>query len=298
MIALFHTGVIRAECPLDHWIIGCNPDGIWGTPDDNDLFVNSWQKYRNSGDDSYTYPYYPLTRAASFITSYPYRLGEPGFDVFQSTHSSESYTYGPWHALAGAHQQDYSLTIQCISLSEGIRIVHKDFPQFTLDAVGKGFSYSELAASRNNNAHLHLSYQADDGTALRWVTLQVVDELADGNTYNPSEPFTLVFNTAPSAGDIVIDGAVDLLDLVSLAYHWQDSNASIDNDYYERADTNRDGVVDLEDYQCLCDHWTGALDPLETCGLMAAYLGPDSMLAQFHGSITALVAADAKEATP
>jgi hypothetical protein len=163
--------------------------------------------------------------------------------------------------------------------------------------VGEGFSYSEIHAARNS-AHLHLSCQADDGTALRWVTWQIVDVLEDGDTYNPSKPFTLVFNTAPSEGDIVIDGAVDLLDLVSLAYHWQDSDASIDNDYYERADTNRDGVVDLVDYQCLADHWTGALDPLETCGLMAAYLSPDSMLAQFRDSITALVAADANEATP
>ncbi len=297
LLLLSLNGNLWAECPLDHFIIGCNPDGVWGTADDNDLFVSSWQKYRNSGESTYSYPYYPLRRAASFITDYPYRLGEPGFDVFQSIVTSEPYTYGPNHVLAGAPQEDYSLTLRCISLSEGMRVVHKDMPTFTLDEAGEGFSYSEIHAARDN-AHLHLSYQADDGTALRWVTWQVVDELADGNTYNPSEPFTVVFNTYPGEGDIVIDGVVDALDLVSLAYHWQNAEASIDNDYCERADTNRDGVVDYADYQCLCDNWNGALAPLESCRLMAAYLGPDSIMSGFVDSITTSQAVDPNQTTP
>ena len=277
MVLLVLNMHLWAECSLDHFIIGCNPDGVWGTADDNDLFVNVWQKYRNSGD-----AYYPLTK--SIFSKYPYRLGEPGFDAFQASNSSAVYTYDPCHALAGMPLEDYSLTLRCISLSEGMRIVHKDSPAFTLDAVGGEFSHSTIHVARNN-AHMHLSYQADNGSALRWVTWQVVDILQDGDTYHPSEPFTVIFNTEPNEGDIVIDGAVDILDLVSLAKHWQDPNASDDNDYYERADTNRDGIVDQEDYQCLSENWTGDLPPLEACGLMKAYLDPNSFLDRFYMEI-------------
>lgn len=283
LVSLLSALPLWAECSLDHFIIGCNPDGVWGTPDDNDLFVNVWQKYRNSGDDNYSYAYYPLTK--SIFSKYPYRLGEPGFDAFQSTTSTSSYTYDPCHALAGEPLEDYSLTLRCISMSEGTRIVHKDSPTFTLDAVGEEFSHSTIHAARDS-AHMHLSYQADDGTALRWVTWQVIDVLDDNDVYNPSEPFTVVFNCDPNEGDIVIDGAVNMLDLVSLAKHWQDPNASIDNDYYERADTNADGIVDLEDYQCLSDNWAGELPPLEACALMKAYLDPNSFLERLYGDIS------------
>ncbi len=286
ILVLLTTNIhLWAECPLDHFIIGCNPDGIWGTADDNDLFVNTWQKYRNSGDSDYSYRYYPLTRAASFITNHPYRLGEPGFDAYQADTPSSVITYDPCHALAGTPWYDYEVALQCISLSQGLRVVHKDSPTFTIDAVGEQFSHSDIHEQRDD-AHIHLSYQADDGEALRWITWQVVDILDDGNTYNPSEPFTVIFNTDPNEGDIVIDGAVNMLDLVSLAKHWQDPNASIENDYYERADTNQDGVVDLEDYQCLSEHWTAEMAPLEACGLMKAYLDPNSFLEQFHIDVT------------
>ena len=287
-ILLALSTCLWAECPLDHFIIGCNPDGVWGTADDNDLFVDCWQKYRDSGDRNYRFHYYPLSRAASFITDHPYRLGEPGFDAFQSSNASATYTYDPCHALAGSPQVDYSLEIRCLSLSPGLRAKHEDYPKFTIDTLGQSFSHSEIHAARRNS-HMHLKYQSDDGTALRWITWQVVDVWEDGNRYHPSEPITVVFNIEPNAADIVVDGAVDILDLVSLARHWQDANACLENDYHERADTNRDGIVDLTDYQCLSDHWTGDLAPMEACAVLKAYFEPNAFLDRFYDEIQQLL---------
>jgi hypothetical protein len=254
MIALCHTGVIRAECPLDHWIIGCNPDGIWDTVDDNDLFVNSWQKYRDSGETPYANWHYPLNRAASFITTYPYRIGEPGFDGYQADNPYAQYTYDPNHAIPGEPEIDYSIEIRCLSISPGLRAVHKEYPQFTIADVNEGFSHSEIHWMRSD-PHMHMSYQADSGDELRWITWQLSDVLDDGNPLHASDPFTLVFNQDPNAGDLLVDGVVDQYDLVLFTQQWLKSNAGLDNDYYERADANRDGCVDLLDFALLATHW-------------------------------------------
>lgn len=283
-----------SECSLDHFIIGCNPDGIWGTSDDNDLCVNVWQKYRNSQESD---QFYGLTRAANFITNHPYRLGEPGFDAYQATTPSAVTTYDPNHTLLGSPEIDYSLSIKCISISDGLRVLHKDSPQFTIDEVGQIFSHSLIQHLRNDS-HMHLSYQADSGTDLRWITWQVVDELDDGHIYQPSEPITVIFNTDPNEGDIVIDGEVNMLDLVSLASHWQDPNATIDNDFYERADTNQDGFVDWFDFQCLENNWTGALSPRECLALMVSYLNPNAMLEQLYTDIQSFLTTDPNQPMP
>jgi hypothetical protein len=51
--------VVYAECPLDHFIIGVNEDGVEGNEDDCKLFVDCSQKYRNTGSTSYKKWYYP-----------------------------------------------------------------------------------------------------------------------------------------------------------------------------------------------------------------------------------------------
>ena len=129
---------LLAECPLDHFIIGCNRDGVWGTQDDRCLFVNAWQKYRDSGDIPHGAWHYPLQRAVSFIKDYPYRIGEPGFDAYQTFDPFASYTYDPNRALAGEPYLDYRIVVECIALSPGLRAVHKEIPQSTVDAIIKG----------------------------------------------------------------------------------------------------------------------------------------------------------------
>jgi hypothetical protein len=99
--------------------------------------------------------------------------------------------------------------------------------------------------------HMHMSYQAVNGENLFWITWQVYDEMEDANQYEPSEPFTIVFNKEPLYGDLIVDGTVDGNDFAEFCYYWLSDNGSIHNDYYERADADRDGFVNFSDFALL-----------------------------------------------
>ena len=77
LICLSYGVAVRADCPLDHLLIGCNRDGVEGTDDDTKLFVDCSQKYRDSGETDHANWFYPLQK--SIFSSYGYRIGEPGF---------------------------------------------------------------------------------------------------------------------------------------------------------------------------------------------------------------------------
>lgn len=244
-----------AECPLDHLIIGCNKDGIEGTDDDRKLFMDCRQKYRNSGPVEYNNWFYPLHE--SIFPSYPYRLGEPGFDAFQNYNPGANYTYDPNRCFIGEPNTDYQIIVECLSMSPGLRVVHKDYPQFTIDEAGNSFNHSYIFDLRGD-PHIHLSYQTVDGENLYWITYCVYDAFADPNDPNhfqPSEPVTIVFNREPLAGDLIVDGMVDIKDLAEFSDYWLSNEGDRTNDYYERADTNRDGLVDFLDFAALASHW-------------------------------------------
>ncbi len=243
------TVQVCAECPLDHFIIGINEDGISDTDDDNKLFVDCRQKYRSSGTPSYANWYYPLS--ASIFSDYKWRIGEPGFDGFQGTNPNAIYTYDLNRCPVGTPNMDYRIMIECVSISSGFRAVHKDYPQFTINQIGQSFNHSEIHALRGD-PHMHMSFQAVDGTSLFWITWQMYDAMGQ---YEPSEPFTLVFNTEPLAGDLVVDGTVDIYDLAELSYYWLRNEGSINNDYHERADSNRDGNVNFLDFAVFASNW-------------------------------------------
>jgi Dockerin type I domain len=265
ILVLVACPATRAECSLDHLLIGCNRDGIKGTEDDETLFVDCAQKYRHSGQDEFANWFYPLRQ--SIFPSYSHRIGEPGFDTFQSENTHSGRTYDPNRALAGDPSIDYDIVVECVSLSPGLRAVHKEYPQFTMAAAGERFSHSQIYDLRRDG-HIHMSYQAVDGESLHWITFRLCDDLDDGEQYAPSEPFTIVFNIEPLAGDLVVDGKVDLPDLVALIDYWLSDNSSQENDFCERADMNRDGWVDVFDFALLTSNW---LTPAE--GDVGAPLG-------------------------
>ncbi len=259
-IFLVATPVIFADCSLDHLIIGCNRDGIAGTDDDMKLFLDCRQKYRHSGPAEYSNWFYPLHE--SIFTSYRYRLGEPGFDAYQATGSSTAGIYDPNRCLTGLPDVDYSIIVECISISPGLRVVHKEYPQFTIDRAGQYFNHSYINAMRGDS-HMHLSYQALSDSELYWVTYCVYDQFADPgdpNHYEVCEPVTIVFNKEPLAGDLAIDGTVDVNDLTEFCHYWLGAEGDRANDYYERADANRDGLVDFLDFSLLTSNWHKSLD--------------------------------------
>lgn len=263
IIILTASAGAQAECPLDHFIIGRNRDGIEDTDDDKKLFVDCRQKYRDSGDTEYANWFYPLHR--SIFPGYSYRIGEPGFDAFQSTNPNAAYTYDPNRTLAGDPDVDYNIIVECIDMSVGLRAVHKEYPQFIIDAVGQSFSHSYIHNLRGYG-HMHMSYQAVDGENLHWITFRLLDGLDYGQQYEPSEPFTIVFNAEPPAGDLIVDGKVNERDLVEFSYYWLGDEGDKTNDHYERADANRDGKVDFQDFALFAESWLSCnLRPQSEC---------------------------------
>lgn len=259
IMTFFISSFCLAECPLDHLIIGINQDGIEGTDDDRKLFVDCSQKYRDSGTIVYSNWFYPLNE--SIFTAYPYRLGEPGFDSFQNFNPNAAYTYDPNRALLGQPDTDYRIIVHCLSISTGLRMVHKDYPQFTIDKAGQDFNHSYIHALRDDS-HIHMSYQAEDGENLFWITFYLYDELADPNHpedpnhYQSSKPFSFIFNRETLKGDLVIDEIVNEKDLAELNYYWLKSDCDKSNDFYERADINKDGTVNFIDFAYLAQNRT------------------------------------------
>ncbi len=234
-----------ADCPLDHFRIGRNADGVAGTDDDGRLFLDCTQKYRHSdpdhsGDPTWLHGYYPLYYNARYDR---YQIGEPGFDLLRDD---------PNRILEGIANQDYRIVIQCVAVSPGLT-ARNTAVDVLLEQSGDQFVHSEMI-----DPHVHLQYRvpapADQSplTNLHWMRFRVFDALG---FYESAPEMTVVFVCEPLAGDLWVDGKVDLADMVELASVWLKHDAGRMNDFFERADTNRDGRVDLDDWAALASNW-------------------------------------------
>jgi hypothetical protein len=237
------TSLCFADCSLDHFLIGCNQDGIAGTDDDNKLFIDCTQKYRhsdpdNSGNSTWLYWHYPLYYNLRYDR---YQIGEPGFDVISAD--------DPNRQLSGTANVDYRIIVECVSITPNFS-ARETALGILLDEAGDSFNHSSLSES-----HLHLEYRApapSGETELQWITYVIYDDLG---IYEPSEPFSVVFVTDPSAGDLVIDGSVDINDLAEFCFYWLGDSGGRENDYYERADANKDSYVNFADFALLASNW-------------------------------------------
>ena len=250
-LALLIRVPAQADCPLDHLAIGCNADGVAGTDDDKKLFIDCTDKYRHSDPNSSAEAtwrnwFYPLYYNERYDR---YQVAEPGFGIVESDPNRE---------LTGTGDVDYRIIIECVSITLGFTVRNTALG-IILDEPGDSFSHSSLP-----DPHLHLEYRAPapaGATELHWITFRMYDEIDDADRYGASERFTVVFVREPLAGDLVVDGRVDMYDLAMLGRRWSSRNASITNDYYERADANRDGRVDFIDLALLTANWLNCLGP-------------------------------------
>lgn len=249
IILIISAGAL-AECPLDHLLIGCNPDGIVGTDDDMKLFVDCTMKYRhsdpnNSGEATWLNWYYPLYYNERYDR---YQIDEPGFELIEDK--------DPNRQLMGIPDVEHRIIIRCLSIAPGFEVYNSSIG-VVFDEPGDTFNYSGFW-----EPHLHLQYRTEsvaEGTDLLWITFQIYDEIAGLNQYEVSEPFTIVFSGEPLAGDLVVDGTVDVMDLMEFSYYWLAEKGCRANDYYERADANRDGKVDFCDFALLASNWENSL---------------------------------------
>ncbi|MGD8499996.1 MAG: hypothetical protein PVJ86_05085, partial [Phycisphaerales bacterium] len=138
-----------AHCPLDHLIIGCNPDGVAGTDDDMKLYVDCTDKYRHSdpnrsGDPTWLNWYYPMYYNERYDR---YQIDEPGFELIEDN--------DPNRSLAGTPNVDYGIIIRCLSITPGF-VVWNSSLGVIFDGPDDLFDYS-----RSWDSHLHLQYRAE-----------------------------------------------------------------------------------------------------------------------------------------
>ncbi|NLH17604.1 MAG: hypothetical protein GX455_13595 [Phycisphaerae bacterium] len=242
---VFVAGMVMADCPLDHFRIGRNADGIPGTDDDQRLFLDCSQKYRHSdpnhsGDPTWRNGFYPLYYNERYNR---YQIGEPGFDLLSDD---------PSRALDGLPNQDFRIVIRCIAVSPGLTARNTAI-NILLEKPGDQFIHSSMA-----DPHVHLQYRVpapEDQSPLadlHWMRFVIFDELGQ---YQPAPEVTVVFVHDPPAGDLWVDGKIDLADVLELTAVWLRPDAARINDYHERADTNRDGRVDLVDLAATAENW-------------------------------------------
>ncbi len=256
IVILFMPAVLQAwamaSCPLDHFLIGCNPDGLVGTEDDAELFLDVTQKYRHSdpnrsSSDTWLHWYYPMYFSSRYNR---YQIGEPGFDILQDGSSRQ---------LVGQVQVDYRLIVECVSISDGLMARELD-PSFPINLSKPGDSFCHSCAG---DSHIHIQYRvpaAADANEPYWITFRVYDQMG---VYEPSDDVTLVFFNPPIEGDLVMNNRVDLADAVAFFEKWlafSDSNLFTAEgkaalDLFERADINRDYRVDMADFAVLGDRW-------------------------------------------
>src|SRR4030042_853563 len=235
-----------ADCPLDHLLIGCNPDGIAGTEDDMKLFVDCTMKYRHSdpkqsGEATWLNWYYPLYYNEKYGR---YQIDEPGFELIEDNDPNRQITAVP--------DVDYRIIIRCLSIAPDFAVWNSSIGVI-FDKPGNTFNYSGFWDS-----HFYLQYRTATPageTGFFWATFQMYDEIESVNRYEVSEPFTIVFAGEPLDGDLAVDGTVDVMDLVEFSYYWLGDGGCKANDYYERADANRGGIVDFYDFALMASNW-------------------------------------------
>lgn len=238
---------VQAACSLDHILVGCNPDGDPNTLDDNDmLYLNCFKKYRrctlegNWPDDYWKNWYYAMEPGWGGICY----LGEPGLDFIDDPNCTP--------------QNNYDLKVECIALSDDLT-VHDSSLNILIEQPGDIFDYT---TSGNPIPHIHLTYRVSAGgeSQTQWFTFRIYD--AQGN-YQPSEECTIIFCQPAIAGDIAVDGVVNILDLEKLAEHWLlASNETQLNVFGEAAidsfngtDINRDYQINFMDFALLAENW-------------------------------------------
>ena len=226
-------------CPLDHFSIGQNGGAGSHT---GTLIADVSQLYGITVRKPYA-SHYPLNYS---LSKQAYINGEPG---------SEETETNPDQQFAGVAMTDYDIWLEVVEVSDNLW-------------VGVGSSWyttgGRIRLSTVPYHHVHLSYwlyaSVYDSKDLHYAVFRLVDDLDDGQRYQPSEEFWVVLNR-PVPGDSDADGYIDGDDLdqfkacvsgPALSYDPENLPAACtqipDADGILPADLDRDGDVDQSDF--------------------------------------------------
>jgi hypothetical protein len=232
-LVLLQGEVARAGhgCPKDHFSIGQLGGVGSGT---GKLFANVEEFYTIHDDEPCTKPFashYPLNLSGSWYVN-----TEPG---------SEEIENDPEHELAGTRTIDYNICLKIVDIPDGFVVENMNDPGTYYD-VGDCVPLSNYAWH-----HTHLKYwwyntYYDEGEMI-YVVYRLVDTLEDGQQYDPSDEFWVIFN-APVPGDFNADSYIDQSDLGHFEACATAPGISQDDPACQDADLDEDGDVDQSDF--------------------------------------------------
>jgi hypothetical protein len=220
-------------CPLDHFAIG--QLGGEGSHT-GQLFADVEELYtiHIDGPPS-TKPYashYPL----NYVWYYEaYVNGEPGTEEIE-------YEDDPVHALAGERLVDYDIWLEIVDISDN----------FWIGYGGNWYTAGDrIHLSSVQWHHLHMDYwiyeSVYDEDKMLYVVYRLVDDLADGQQYDPSDEFWVVFN-APVPGDFNADSHIDQDDLDHFETCATGPAVPQEDPACQDADLDEDSDVDQSDF--------------------------------------------------
>jgi hypothetical protein len=229
----------ESGCPLDHFAFG--QDGGEGSHTGR-LFADVSQFYQTTVRKP-SKSHYPLNYNASLQA---YVNGEPGSAEIESD---------PVVGLAGERLIDYDIWLEIVDCSDNLWV-----------GVGNGWyaKGDRIQLSTTASHHVHMNYwvwdSVHDPDEVYYVVYRLVDDLEDGQEYQPSAEFWVVLNRAVP-GDFDADGHIDDADLEqfeacttgpAVAYDPQSlptgCTLAPDDEDIIAADLDRDGDVDQSDF--------------------------------------------------
>lgn len=186
--------------------------------------------------------HYPL----NYVWYYDaYVNGEPGTEEIEDD---------PEHELAGERLVDYDIWLEIVELSD----------DFWLGYNGEWYTEGDHVHLSNVEwHHLHFDYwmyaSVYDENEVIYVVFRLHDELDDGQRYDASEEFWVVFNR-PVPGDFNKDGYIDGDDYAHLHPAITGPDTIQGDPQYQDADLDGDEDIDLADFALFQRCYRGSED--------------------------------------
>lgn len=231
-IVMFCAGSLWADLPAGytdpehgeaHTHIGRNWDGIWGTADDNKLWIGSVQKFED-GSSNTVWPNWPvLELAPQFYDDGGPILNEQGKQFYKTDEPDGWFSAHPedgLQQLGGTNEAvdpGWDISIKRVSASNGFFMLRQNDGQIVLADNGDTEDmHKEWEQWLENGSggyggwacHHHISFcaWADGPGQTITATFTAIDT---GTThFTESDPFTIQFTTTPEPTSILLFGLV------------------------------------------------------------------------------------------
>jgi hypothetical protein len=158
---------------------------------------------------------------------------------YSRTEPGTGSSLDPNVALSGDQGTDYRIYLKREFATPGMEFYDGVTPILAADGDSM-YLYDEYD---EDPMHIHLRmFLESDPEEIYVVKYSVWDQLADGDSYEASDPWLVFFGAHPAEGDVNCDGEVNLTDLTVLGSHY-----GAEGQTWLEGDFTGDGLINLTD---------------------------------------------------